>query len=498
MYYTMRELMLPCEWHHGTFQFIRSKKSLQQERGRQVALGHWLLWHPYSPIKYYWDCMQLIVSYILFLYIPLQVFYHCPNPYDPIILFYDGLAFLDIFSKFITGYCHEDGKKVTLERKEIARLYLKGMFIFDFLAALPLQCIKIFDDCKYSTHTMWFVFKLFSLMSMRKQWQNFYKQMGLSYVASVGITVFMRGVLFFHWMTYLLYQIPSFCAHYYKDNLDSISWFKRLHVTDSASTTVFQKYMSNLYLICGLCNGSSHYSPMADFLIPEMLVNSAMGIVGLMFLTYSFATLLRLAIYGRFEVLLYNGRLKELTDYMVFKGLPKTLQRKIQLFINYKFYEHYFNEQAIMNTVNEQIKQDINMHCCKKLVMNVPIFQDMPIALINTIVFSLTQALYMPGETIIKCDQSGQSIYLIYSGTVAVINSTGREVAHLRDGSYFGEAALLDPGVLRTVTIIALEITEMYKLSTKDFQTCLQPYPHLKRRLEESSTKHKRKGRRRE
>lgn len=58
---------------------------------------------------------------------------------------------------------HDDGKTVTLDRKKIAQQYLKGMFIFDLLAALPLQCIRLHDiaDCKYPTHTVFFFFKLF-------------------------------------------------------------------------------------------------------------------------------------------------------------------------------------------------------------------------------------------------------------------------------------------------------------------------------------------------
>lgn len=237
---------------------------------------------------------------------------------------------------------------------------------------------------------------------MRSQWLNFSKQMGLSYVTTLAITVLNRIILFFHWMTYILYQIPAFCAHYYKNDPRAIHWFQRLNVIDGSSSgvTVLQKYIANLYYMFGLCNGAGHFSPADKYLLPELIFNSAMGIVGLVFLTYSYATLLRLAIYGRFELILFNGRLKQLTDYMVFKCLPKTLQRKIQLYINYKFYEHYFNEQAILNTINEQIKQDINLHYCKKLVMNVPLFQDLPIAFINTIIFSLTQILYMPGEVI--------------------------------------------------------------------------------------------------
>ncbi|XP_037298615.1 potassium/sodium hyperpolarization-activated cyclic nucleotide-gated channel 4 [Manduca sexta] len=67
------------------------------------------------------------------------------------------------------------------------------------------------------------------------------------------------------------------------------------------------------------------------------------------------------------------------------------------------------------------------------------------------------------------------------------MDSTGREVAHLRDGAFFGETCLLRPGTLRTATIIALEITEIYNVSSAEFQRRLQPYPHLKRRLDDAA-----------
>lgn len=96
---------------------------------------------------------------------------------------------------------------------------------------------------------------------------------------------------------------------------------------------------------------------------------------------------------------MYNGRLKELQVYLkMHRSIPATLRDKIKLYVDYKFNGHLFNEEAIMATINEQIRQEINMFSCKKLVTNVPLFKDMPLALINTLIFSLTKVLYMPGE----------------------------------------------------------------------------------------------------
>ncbi|XP_049884527.1 uncharacterized protein LOC126379753 [Pectinophora gossypiella] len=135
------------------------------------------------------------------------------------------------------------------------------------------------------------------------------------------------------------------------------------------------------------------------------------------------------------------------------------------------------------------------MFYCKKLVFNVPLFQNMPIALINTIIFSLIQVLYMPGEVVVKYGKPGSSLYLIASGTVAIMNSEGKEVGHLKDGAFFGERALLKPGTPRSATIVALEITEIYKLNHLQLQACLQPCPRLKRRLVEENSQAERRPR---
>jgi hypothetical protein len=315
-------------------------------------------------------------------------------PYAIHIIFADVIGLLYMCSNFITGNDrHEDGHIVTLEPKEIAIRYLKGQFIFDLLSALPLQFVMIDDDCEFSTHTAWYILKLLRLASMKKNWNNFYKQIGMSYCTSVTIAVITQMILFFHWMAFIYHQIPKFGI--IGPNTSS-PWLQHFHKlkTDSIVT----RYTTCLFYACGLIIGAGYQKPRNDYLIEELISDSLLSIIGLIFLLYSFTTLIRVAIYNRYDTFLYHGWLKELEGYMVFKQLPNFLQRKIRLYINYKYCEHYYNERSIMDTINEQIKQDINMHCCMKLVLNVQLFKDLPVAFMNAIVFSLKKLIYMPGE----------------------------------------------------------------------------------------------------
>lgn len=161
---------------------------------------------------------------------------------------------------------------------------------------------------------------------------------------------------------------------------------------------VFHKYTAHLFLVARLCIGAGSLNLVKEHIVADMLVSSGVGLVGLGFMTYFFSILLRLVMYAQYNGNVYYGRLRELDKYMTFKRLPKFLQRKVHLFISYKFNGQFYNENLILNTINEQIKQDINMFSCKQLILKIPLFEDMPVALINAIIFSLTQVLYMPGE----------------------------------------------------------------------------------------------------
>lgn len=181
------------------------------------------------------------------------------NPYDPFILFTDAFAGLDICTKFITGYNDEDRKAVILKLGDIAKRYVKGTFILDLIAALPIQLFQLFDKC---SHTICFILKLPRLVTLKEKWETAYEQMELSYLSTAAIGVVVRVLLFFHWLTYIHYQVPVFCSRISKED----------HVWSNRSKSYnipydFHGYTTNLYWVVGLCIGAGYYRPVDEFLI---------------------------------------------------------------------------------------------------------------------------------------------------------------------------------------------------------------------------------------
>lgn len=137
------------------------------------------------------------------------------------------------------------------------------------------------------------------------------------------------------------------------------------------------------------------------------------------------------------------------------------------------------------------------MHACRKLVENVIFFRNLPINLLVRIIACLRIEVYLVNDIIIRANTPGTSMYFISTGTVAVYTKSGKEVSpticyfdcffedfwwkicHLEDGSHFGEIALIIKGTLRTASVIAVEVSEIYRLDQKDFVKAISPYPDL-------------------
>jgi len=78
--------------------------------------------------------------------------------------------------------------------------------------------------------------------------------------------------------------------------------------------------------------------------------------------------------------------------------------------------------------------------------------------------------LYAANEAIVRQGQSGSSMFVVAKGGVSVtLDGTGREVAHLGPGEFFGEMSLLT-GAPRTATVTASVDSELIEIAADDFR----------------------------
>jgi MFS family permease len=106
-------------------------------------------------------------------------------------------------------------------------------------------------------------------------------------------------------------------------------------------------------------------------------------------------------------------------------------------------------------------------------LLHVPVLNQLPVELLDTVVRRLELGRFGPGQTIIREGEIGDRLYLIKGGNVQVVRESEGKLnvmlSTLSRGDYFGETALLRD-VPRTATCRALDAVELYTLHRSDFQ----------------------------
>lgn len=179
----------------------------------------------------------------------------------------------------------------------------------------------------------------------------------------------------------------------------------------------------------------------------------------------------------------YQAAHAHLWQYMSHKQLPRKTQGRIVQYYEFKFQRRFFREPEILSILSLHMRQEIRMHSCRKLVENVSIFNNLPTSMLARIVGLLKSEIYLTNDLIVKANQTGDCMYFIQCGTVAVYTPNGKEVCHLEDGAHFGEIALVMPDAKRVASVVAVETCKLYKLERADFARTIHPYPMLWERV---------------
>jgi CRP/FNR family transcriptional regulator len=113
---------------------------------------------------------------------------------------------------------------------------------------------------------------------------------------------------------------------------------------------------------------------------------------------------------------------------------------------------------------------------------SIPFFRDIDQELMERIVPVMFEKKLRKGEIVFLEGSEGDEIYFIRSGAVGIytFDKTKKiSLAFLREGEYFGEMALMKPGLVRSASAETLMPTRLYVLRRLDFQTLIEEDRHL-------------------
>ncbi|KAF7250433.1 Potassium/sodium hyperpolarization-activated cyclic nucleotide-gated channel 1 [Varanus komodoensis] len=136
----------------------------------------------------------------------------------------------------------------------------------------------------------------------------------------------------------------------------------------------------------------------------------------------------------------YQEKYKQVEQYMSFHKLPADMRQKIHDYYEHRYQGKIFDEESILNELNDPLREEIVNFNCRKLVATMPLFANADPNFVTAMLSKLRFEVFQPGDYIIREGAVGKKMYFIQHGVAGVITKSSKEMK-LTDGSYFGDTA---------------------------------------------------------
>ncbi|XP_076844942.1 potassium/sodium hyperpolarization-activated cyclic nucleotide-gated channel 1 [Brachyhypopomus gauderio] len=469
-----------------------SQKAVEKEQKRVQTAGIWII-HPYSDFRFYWDLIMLVMMMGNLVIIPVGITFFSEQTSPTWLIFNvasDTIFLVDLVMNFRTGIVNEESSEIILDPKIIKMTYLKSWFVVDLLSSIPVDYIfliveKGFDSDVYKTARALRIVRFTKILSLLRllrlsrliryihQWEELFH---MTYdLASAVVRIFnLIGMMLLlcHWDGCLQFLVPLL------QDFPPDCWVSLNQMVNSSWGTQYSyalfKAMSHM-----LCIG---YGARAPVSMSDLWITMLSMIVGAtcyaMFVGHATALIQSLDSSRR----QYQEKYKQVEQYMSFHKLPAEMRQKIHDYYEHRYQGKIFDEENILNELNDPLKEEIVNFNCRKLVATMPLFANADPNFVTGMLSKLKFEVFQPNDYIIREGTVGKKMYFIQHGVASVITKHNKEMK-LTDGSYFGEICLLTKG-RRTASVRADTYCRLFSLSVDHFNEVLEEYPMMRRAFE--------------
>ncbi|XP_061635362.1 potassium/sodium hyperpolarization-activated cyclic nucleotide-gated channel 2 [Phyllopteryx taeniolatus] len=469
-----------------------SQKAVEKEQERVKSAGNWII-HPYSDFRFYWDFTMLLFMVGNLIIIPVGITFFKDETTTPWIIFNvvsDTFFLMDLVLNFRTGIVFEDNTEIILDPKKIKRKYLQSWFVVDFVSSIPVDYIfliveKGIDSEVYKTARALRIVRFTKILSLLRllrlsrliryihQWEEIFH---MTYdLASAVMRIFnLIGMMLLlcHWDGCLQFLVPML------QDFPSDCWVSLNKMVNDTWSELYSfalfKAMSHM-----LCIGYGRQAPesMSDIWL-TMLSMIVGATCYAMFIGHATALIQSLDSSRR----QYQEKYKQVEQYMSFHKLPAEFRQKIHDYYEHRYQGKMFDEESILEELNEPLREEIVNFNCRKLVASMPLFANADPNFVTAMLTKLRFEVFQPADYVVREGTIGKKMYFIQHGVLTVLTK-GSVGMKLVDGSYFGEICLLTRG-RRTASVRSDTYCRLYSLSVDNFNEVLEEYPMMRRAFE--------------
>nr|CAI5841130.1 unnamed protein product [Callosobruchus analis] len=383
----------------------------------------------------------------------------------------DVTVYMDIIKNFFTGYYDAENNLTVLKPRLIALRYLKFYFWVDFLSVVSVFAypIVILSGLSETIRMLGQVARCLKLIMILRgpRWsfsmELFRQYMNLSSYLFKATKSFLTYIMVMCWLYTVMITLENIIHQYvYHKNVNPYK---------------IRRYFSVTLVLLLVSYGADPITEVIDAVIATFFI-----CVGFCMQMYLYAQILQ--VWNKFASARNKNEdlFRQFKEYMKYKGLPMHLRERVFTFFNFRFHNEFANEAQINRLISENLRQEVLLHVTKVHIQRVELFSTLPEEVLQRVVAKLRSEIYLPDDIVVEAGTTGNCMFFIHFGTVAIYTRTGREICHLQDGAHFGEIALVF-NETRIATVVAVTACELFKLKRTDFFEVIEPYPEQKQKI---------------
>src|SRR5208337_2430028 len=334
------------------------------------------------------------------------------------------------------------GLKVSRDRRGIARLYFRGWFAVDVIAAIPFAWI-FYVTSLWSPSASMGVGAVLDIIMVTK----LMKMVKISKVSAIfndireSLSVspsLMRLVTFGFWFVTVVH-------------LMACGWI--LIGASEQFRPHFDQYLRGVYwCVTTIATiGYGDYTPNHDsnLQIIYTIVVMIFGVGMYGYIIGNVATLIANLDVGRAN---YQAKMEEINDFLRTRRVPGQLQTRVRDYYAYLWETRKsVSPVSITEELPHTLSMEISLYLNRTILEKVALFKNANEIFIREIVQAMQPMVFLPDDYIIRQGEYGDCMYFLSNGDVEVLVN-GSRLTSLGQGSPFGETALIQ-GEKRTASI---------------------------------------------